>query len=310
MKDEIDACYSLFQQPWWLDLVAEGNWNAVTVTKAGETKARLPYLMRSKLGTTLSMMPPLTPRLGPWIAPQNGKYVTQLTNEKRYLEDLIEQLPDVDYFKQNFHPQQTNWLPFYWGGFEQTTRYSYIIEDISDTDGVWSGIKGNIRREIRKAREILSIEEEPNTDRLWQLHKKTFERQGDSPNHSEQIIQKITRTVLDRECGMVLAAYDDKGNPHAAILVVWDANSAYYLLGGADPDLRNSGASSYLLWQAIKRLSGTTRAFDFEGSMIKPIERFFRAFGARQVPYFQITKKSKKMKGVLNVKSLIDPITS
>jgi len=30
--------------------------------------------------------------------------------------------------------------------------------------------------------------------------------------------------------------------------------------------------------------------FDFEGSMIEPVERFFRSFGAQRVPYFGITK--------------------
>lgn len=308
MRDKIDACYSLFQQPWWLNTVAGGAWEAVTVTKGGQIRARLPYLITKKLGASLSMMPPLTPRLGPWIAPQQGKYVTQLTNEKRLLEELIEQLPDIDYFKQNFHHQQINWLPFYWAGFEQTTRYSYVIKDINSPDDVWSEIKGNIRREIRKARETVTIQEASDADLLWQLHKKTFERQDDSPNHSKSMVQKVTNKVLERECGMVLTARDDKGQAHAAILVVWDANSAYYLLGGADPELRNSGASSYLLWQAIKKLSGITNSFDFEGSMIKPIERFFRAFGARQVPYFQISKKSKKIKGVLAAKSLLDPL--
>jgi len=310
MKDELDACYSLFQQPWWLNIVAGEAWEEVTVTKGGQIRARLPYLINNKLGATLSIMPPLTPRLGPWIAPQNGKYVTQLTNEKRLLEDLVERLPRLDYFKQNFHPQLTNWLPFYWAGFKQTTRYSYIIKDIRNPDDVWSEIKGNIRREIRKAKEILTIQEEANADLLWQLHNKTFERQNDSPNQSEGMVQKITCEVLERECGKVLAAYDDQGQPHAAILVVWDANSAYYLMGGADPELRNSGASSYLLWQAINTLSGATNSFDFEGSMIQSIERFFRAFGARQVPYFQITRKSKKMKSLLNIKSLFDPLTS
>lgn len=61
-------------------------------------------------------------------------------------------------------------------------------------------------------------------------------------------------------------------------------------MGGSDPDLRNSGANSLCMWEAIKFASTATKAFDFEGSMIEPVERFFRAFGARQKPYFQISK--------------------
>ena len=46
------------------------------------------------------------------------------------------------------------------------------------------------------------------------------------------------------------------------------------------------------LWDAIERLSGQVNAFDFEGSMIEPIERFFEVFGAAQTPYFHISRTS------------------
>ena len=72
--------------------------------------------------------------------------------------------------------------------------------------------------------------------------------------------------------------------------MVWDDYTAYYLIGGADPELRNSGASSLLLWEAIQFAAQVSRTFDFEGSMLKPVERFFRAFGAIQQPYMQVKK--------------------
>jgi hypothetical protein len=41
-------------------------------------------------------------------------------------------------------------------------------------------------------------------------------------------------------------AQDAEGRIHAALYLVWDASYAYYLLGGADPRLRGSGAQSLL----------------------------------------------------------------
>lgn len=38
---------------------------------------------------------------------------------------FIDNLPKFDYFNMNFHYSITNWLPFYWRGFKQTTRYTY-----------------------------------------------------------------------------------------------------------------------------------------------------------------------------------------
>ena len=66
-------------------------------------------------------------------------------------------------------------------------------------------------------------------------------------------------------------------------------------MGGGNPTLRNSGATSLCMWEAIKLASTVTKVFDFEGSMIEPIERFFRGFGAMQKPYFAITHKPSKV---------------
>lgn len=69
-----------------------------------------------------------------------------------------------------------------------------------------------------------------------------------------------------------------------------DQHTVYYLLGGGDPELRTSGATSLLMWEGIRWASEQGKQFDFEGSMVEPIERFFRSFGARQIPYFGIEK--------------------
>jgi hypothetical protein len=67
-------------------------------------------------------------------------------------------------------------------------------------------------------------------------------------------------------------------------------------MGGGDPALRNSGATSMVLWQAITFAATVTKRFDFEGSMLEPVERFFRAFGARQTPYFRVTRSGRLMR--------------
>jgi hypothetical protein len=66
-------------------------------------------------------------------------------------------------------------------------------------------------------------------------------------------------------------------------------------MGGGDPHLRTSGAGSLVLWEAIKFAATVSEQFDFEGSMIEPVERFFRAFGGTPTPYFSIQKLSSGM---------------
>src|SRR6476620_5108008 len=84
---------SIFQQPWWLDAVAPGTWSAVEIHRGGTLKARLPYVMDRRMGVRLLRQPLLTPSLGPWICPSEGKYATQLAHQKELYTELIEQLP-------------------------------------------------------------------------------------------------------------------------------------------------------------------------------------------------------------------------
>ena len=92
----------------------------------------------------------------------------------------------------------------------------------------------------------------------------------------------------------MLMAKDTEGNRHAALYLVWDEQSAYYLMGGADETHKNSGAYSLLLWNAMKIAAGLTRQFNFCGSMLPTIERFFRSFGGEQIPYFHLKKINSK----------------
>jgi hypothetical protein len=81
-----------------------------------------------------------------------------------------------------------------------------------------------------------------------------------------------------------------------AILDFRLTDGASYLMGGSDPSLRTSGAMSLLMWEAIKFAGQVARRFDFEGSMLRPVERFFRAFGGRQVSFPRLTR-GRTLKG-------------
>ncbi|WP_234427448.1 GNAT family N-acetyltransferase, partial [Vibrio anguillarum] len=212
------------------------------------------------------------------------------------MEALIDQLPKYHYFSQNWHYSNTNWLPFYWKGFEQITRYTYLIDDLSNIDDVWDSSLANIRTDIRKAENKFNLvvkENLPFSDFLL-LNRQTFLRQGMQLPYSESFVNQLVSTAKDRNQCRWFIAQDNEGRNHAGVLLVWDSESAYYLMGGGDPDLRNSGATSLCMWEAIKFASTVTKRFDFEGSMIEPVERFFRAFGAKQTPYFALTHRPSR----------------
>jgi lipid II:glycine glycyltransferase (peptidoglycan interpeptide bridge formation enzyme) len=288
----------IFSKDWWLDAVCgKNNWDVAIMEKGGEIVASMPYMLRKKYCLTICDMPQLTQTLGPWLKPSEAKYAKQLSNQKKIMHELIRQLPRFDYFAQNFHYSVTNWLPFYWDGFEQTTRYTYVIDELVSEKHLWNALLQNIRTDIKKAenRFNLDINTDINIDEFLNINELTFAGRGKKLPYSRDLVKRIENACIDNNCRKIFYAQDKDRKTHAAIYVIWDVNSAYYLMGGSDPGIRNSGATSLCIWEAIKFSSTVTQKFDFEGSMIESVERFFRAFGAMQVPYLRISKTNSRL---------------
>lgn len=281
----------LFQQYDWLNTVAASeNWDVALVENNGEIQAFMPYFKKRKLNFDIVTVPPLTPYLGPHIHyPDGQKAATRLSHEKKMMEALIAQLPKTDRFIQYFHPDITNWLPFHWAGFEQSTRYTYVLEDLSDPSKLFENLNGNIRREIQKAQRSLTVEETDSIETLHRLKTVDYEKKGHELNYNLDYLKRI-HTMLSAKHNCKIWEAKDNGKAVAALMLVWDEQMAYYLVGAADPKKKTTGAMSLLLWTAILFSSGIVEQFNFEGSMVEPIERYFRSFGATQTPYFEIRK--------------------
>jgi lipid II:glycine glycyltransferase (peptidoglycan interpeptide bridge formation enzyme) len=275
----------------------------VTVDRGGRTVAALPFVVRGPRRFRVLSQPPLTPFLGPWIAREEGaKYGTSLGDQMELQAQLEAMLPAAVAFHQNFSSSVVNCLPFIWAGYRAEVRYTYLLEDLTSEQALWEGLAGNIRREIRKAKRQLVVREASDVDRFYRVWAKTFERQGAAaPDRAR--LERIDAACAKRNARAMLFAHDEADQVHAVAYAVWDRRSAYYLMGGGDPQLRTSGASSLLLWEAIRRARTASQVFDFEGSMLRPVERFFRAFGGRQTPYLHVSRATRAGGAALAVRA-------
>ena len=299
---ETRCANAIFQQPWWLDAVAPGRWAETVIERNGRAVARLPYVVRGRGRLRMLTQPPLTQTLGPWVERSGAKPANALADEMELLAALEAALPPAVAFLQHFSPTMLNALPFFWAGYRIEARYTYRLEGLGTEDALWDGLRGNIRREIRKARKRVEIRDDVGLDRFHAVWAKTFARQGLRPPHSLAQLDRLDAACAARGARAMLFAQDEADRVHAVAYVVWDEQAAYYLLGGGDPGLRTSGAGSMLMWEAIMRARRVTDVFDFEGSMLKPVERFFRAFGSRQAPYLRVSRASLPARAALTIR--------
>lgn len=278
---------TVFHESWWLDAVSPAAWDEVTVDGDQGPVARWRFARRRRFGLVQLGAPPLTPYLGPEIAPGEGKRTKLLSRDHDLKQELIAALPRHDMLLCGTPPDDLNHLPFGWAGFDVRPRVTYELRDLHDQEARWKDCSESTRRAIRKAEKRLTVVNRGDAGDLHRMMCATFERQDRRAPVDEALLDRVVRESTERGQGMTLSALDDEGRLHAAVLLVWDDHRAYYLGGGADPDLRSSGAQSLLLWESVKHAATTSDVFDFEGSMVPGIERFFRGFGAHQQIWFQ-----------------------
>lgn len=293
---ETESTIPLFSQAWWLDAVAGDDWDVVLTTSGQQVIGALPFVVRKKWGFCFLTQPKLTQTLGPWVRPVQKSYTKRLAYEKNVLSELADALPECDHYAQNWHCDRQNWLPFYWRGASQTTRYTYRLAMQVGKEQLWKNLQQNVRGDIRKARDRVGVEVRQGTlDEFLVLNRMVFERQNQPIPYTREFVATLDAAASERNARDCLVAVDPEGRFHAGAYIVRCGNTAYYLMGGGDPELRNSGATSLVLWEAICRQPDAVEVFDFEGSMIEPIERFFRAFGAVQTPYFHVSRSNSKL---------------
>ena len=217
---------------------------------------------------------------------------SQLSEQKEVIGELIAQLPKHKNFKMRFDSANAYILPYRWLGFRYEPTFSYRIKDLSDMELVASKFHKTVRKNIRRSERMIAITNEPDADILLDCLKKTFARQNRKYPVSKEIVRQIVEKTSENGHGRMFIARDADGHVHACSYLVYDKASAYALIGGADPEFRNSGAKSLVWKHEISFASTQSLYYDFEGSNIESIENFVRCFGGERVTNYFVVKQS------------------
>ena len=283
----------IFVHDWYLDMVCrEGIWDFVLVEEEGEILGVLPYFLKKKFGFRYIAMPVGAKYMGPFLLPAKDN----LTEQHLIYAKLIAQLPKVHSFRQNFDPRVSNWLPFYWEGFQQTTKYTYrlAIENLPET---YQNFSKKTRAKIRKATKTLTIIDTLTAAQFHDIHQMTFDRQGLQTPLSKDKFLAFDKTLAEKKARKMFFAVDEAKNIHAVFYIILDKNIAYMHFLGSNPNFTKSEAVMLLYWHIFQYVNEKCgiHLIDFQGSMIKNVESLFRRFQAVQVPYFSIVKENSKV---------------
>lgn len=286
------APLSIYHQPWWLDIACDGQWGETVIRENGIIVARMPYPIRRRLGLVVSDMPSLVRTLGPAVAEIAGKPVARLRRRLELTEQLIDALPEFDTFGQLFDPRVEDAISFLYRGFHLASTYSFRLDRCLGIEEIWEGMNDKTRNGIRKAARSLRLHAIEDVDTFIAFHDTNLEGEN---RHGPDRLRRLLTAMLDRDAGNLLGVSDAGGRLVAASALVRDDNVAYHLISSRRADAPG-GATSLLIWEALKIASDRRLDFDFDGIVSPTSLRFLSGFGGRLVQRIRVRRSSTRFK--------------
>jgi hypothetical protein len=223
------------------------------VERGGRVLAVWPYVLRRKWGIPQIVMPTLARFQGPWLQPEYRNPRKEIS----LLKELLEQLPRVWRYEQDWNHSATNWLPCYWKGYRQSVRYTYAV-DLSNLDAAWNNMEPDYRKQkIPRARQQVQVLRGGSLADFQHIHDMSYARQGLRSPVGRELLERLDAALAAQGRREIFTATaPDTGAIHAVAYVVHDRHTAWYLMAGEDRRRHFAGLGS----RSLGRLNGPTAA--------------------------------------------------
>lgn len=283
---------SVYALSGFLDIV-HPEWWGILAKEGKQVIAAFPVFPKQKWGIRYAFQPRFGQHQGILFGNLGTSTTTREYDKKRKIVQAFTEVVQQQFklFGQNFSPSFDYPLPFHWAGFSLHARYTYQLQLPGDEEKLFNHFSNNHLTEIRKAiKRGYKVRAHPSvSDCLDVIHNSLAHKKDFIERENKQKRKEILEWSIEQECGFPLVI-EKNGNPQCAGFFLTFHNTIYYLFGGAYREAKQSGAMYLAVSEGMKQFNQKGRIFDFEGSMIQPIERFFQGFGSHPVPYLHIYK--------------------
>jgi lipid II:glycine glycyltransferase (peptidoglycan interpeptide bridge formation enzyme) len=262
------------------------------------------FLKTAKYGFTFLKLPPYTPHCGLFFS-SDSRNNSSINN---FSKELMKEV--CDYFSGlksaltilAFPSNIIDLQPFIWDKYKVVPNYTYriglekTIEEIkSDFD---PKNRNTINRSLKEGVEVFP--DRLSKEQLYDFFSDALTAAGANVYAAE--LKNIFQSFSDPSNSFSMEAYRD-GALLGVVFCIYDAGTCYYLLGGVNKNSGVQGVNNLLVLKSIEKARELgCRIFDFEGSMLKGVEKFFRGFGPELVPYYTANKAKLPLELLLKFK--------
>ena len=228
-------------------------------------------------------MPAMTHLLGPAVT---GSSTRQLSITR----ELLAQLPPASHVWFRLHPGIVSTLAFDSAGFGNGVDFTVRIAP-DRADALWERMRDKTRNVIRRAEERLSVVEWRDPGKFLDFYEDNLRARGQRNVYDRRLCAAVIASSVGRGRGRISVAADPGGVPKAAIFTVWDRSIEYYHMSTRATHSTN-GATSLLVWNAIRHAAGNDLAFDMDGVNTQTNLSFVTGFGGTIAPRFLVCRSS------------------
>lgn len=261
--DCIENAYNsiIYAQSWYLDIVSP-NWEALVLN---DYQTVMPLPKKKKYGLSYLTQPFFTQQLG--IFSRN-------IIENELVEKFVSKIPyhiyRINFNEENFCKKATA-LP------------NYVLDLQQNYEDIRKNFAENTKRNIKKAEKLgLSVKNINSVD-FFQFFKEINDVKY------EKLLPVLEKIVFCKNSAVKLySVVNQEGRVVAANLTLQTGNRIINLVPVSNSEGREQSAMFFLLDYLIRQNAETEAIFDFEGSKIESIAKFYQGFGARFEPYYQI----------------------
>ena len=260
-----DACIAssfnslIYGFSWYLDVVCD-DWDALVLN---DYEGVFPLPKRKKWGIEYIYQPFFCQKLG-------------VFSKKKIEIDLF-----LDCIPKKFKYLELNVGLSKKFAFQENKNYELTI-----TKDLESYFSKNTSRNISKAKASnLTLVSNISPEQHISLFNTNLSKLGISQKDLDLYVQ-LCNVLITNKTGEIYAVFDEFNNLIASSLIAIDAHRVYYLNGSTNQKGKKIGASHWMLYEIMKNYYG--KIFDFEGSNIEGLARFYSGFGATKNSYSTI----------------------
>lgn len=175
--------------------------------------------------------------------------------------------------------------PFTWAGWQESVRYTYVL-DLSDPERIWELLEHRVRKVLRKAESTLELGGPINIEQFCGLYERIYIDREKRPPIGSSTIKAFLKSALESGLAEMRTVRGRDGKVLSAMVFVYGDSMVFAWLSGSIPGKNSTGASSLLLWDAVRRYSGKYGSLDMLGANIPSIAFFKKGFGGKLLPYY------------------------